>query len=135
MHGRLKVRTTEEQQERKRVEREKKLKLYQHAMSECLTRNRKKQYDETGLKITENILLGNGDIQTLWNMRKQTIKRFEDEKLHDEEQMIKFYAGEMSLTEHCLKSNPKSYSCWEHRRWCLVRSNNLGLHFNRIQIL
>jgi geranylgeranyl transferase type-2 subunit alpha len=126
MHGRLKVRTTAEQEERKRIEREKKLKLYKYAMCECLERNRNSRFDESLLKITEEVLTSNGDIQTLWNMRKETIDKFEREKLFEEGEMIKFYAAEMAITEQCLKKNPKSYSCWHHRRWCLARSNILG---------
>lgn len=128
MHGRLKVRTTEEQEERRRKEREKKLKIYQYAMSQCLTKNTNMEYDETGLKITEEILGNNGDIQTLWNIRKETITKFEkdQETFNNDNQMIKMYADEMVITENCLKKNPKSYACWEHRRWCLSKSNNLG---------
>ena len=53
MHGRLKVRTTQEQQERKRLEREKKLQVYRAAMGECLRRNGSCQFDARGLKVTE----------------------------------------------------------------------------------
>lgn len=42
MHGRLKVRTTQEQEERKRLEREKKLKMYKSAMGECISRIEKR---------------------------------------------------------------------------------------------
>ena len=126
MHGRLKVRTTEEQQERKQLEREKKLKIYKYAMSECLGRVRDSQYDLPGLKMSEEILSNNGDIQTLWSMRKTTLELFEKEKTCTEEEMIKFYTNEMSITEFCLKKNPKSYSCWHHRRWCLAKANELN---------
>lgn len=127
MHGRLKVRTTEEQAERKRLEREKKLKIYKYAMSDCLNRNKNSQLDETFLKTSEDILLANGDIQTLWNMRRKSIEQFENNKeSFNEERMVKYYADEMAITEQCLKKNPKSYSCWHHRRWCLTRSNELG---------
>ncbi len=129
MHGRLKVRTTVEQEERKKIEREKKLKLYKFAMGECLNRYKNLQLDDTLLKTTEEILTTSGDIQTLWNIRKKTIDIFEKEKTHEEETIIKYYATEMAITEQCLRKNPKSYSCWHHRRWCLTRSNNLGKLF------
>ena len=124
MHGRLKVRTTEEQAERKRLEREKKLTAYQKAMAECVKRIQTKQYDMIGMKISEEILYGNGDLQTLWNFRKSTIMALHNET--SEEEMIKLYSNEMTLTENCLKKNPKSYGSWYHRQWCLLRSNQMG---------
>jgi hypothetical protein len=72
MHGRLKVRTTEEQEKRKQLEREKKLKTYQFGMSECLRRVKNCEYDQIGMKISEEILCSNPDIQTLWNLVKKT---------------------------------------------------------------
>ncbi|RMZ93089.1 geranylgeranyl transferase type-2 subunit alpha [Brachionus plicatilis] len=119
MHGRLKVRTTEEQAERKRLEREKKLKAYKYAMSECLLRIKNKQFDETGQKLSEQVLASNPDIQTLWNLRKKNVEFFEQSAC--EEDTIKI------LTEICLKKNPKSYPTWYHRQWCLLRSNSRKL--------
>lgn len=132
MHGRLKVRTTEEQEQRKRLEREKKLKAYQHGMSECLSRVKNCQYDMVGLKISEEILSNNGDIQTLWNLRKNTLEHVEKEKSEDE--MIKLLSNEMTLTDVALKKNPKSYSCWHHRRWCLLKAEALKLNTKLAQL-
>lgn len=103
MHGRLKVRTTQEQDERKRQEREKKLKMYKSAMQECLGRISKREYDQVGLKISEEILSANGDVQTLWNFRKSIIESFEAQ--FDEAEMVKIFENELSLTEICLKKS------------------------------
>jgi geranylgeranyl transferase type-2 subunit alpha len=130
MHGRLKVRTTEEQAERKRLEREKKLKMYQAAMAECFRRIQACQYDPVGLKITEDILNGNADLQTIWHYRKNTIIHLETTAAEqpDEDNAIKIqlYTNEMVLTEQCLKKSPKSYCAWFHRQWCLMRANERG---------
>ena len=122
MHGRLKVRSTEEQEERKRVEREKKLKLYKYAMSECIKRIASKEFEpaDTGLKMSEDILAANPDIHSLWNFRKSIL-------LHNKmlgetcAEVGKHFATEMHLTETCLKKNPKSYGAWHHRQWCLCQ--------------
>lgn len=132
MHGRLKVRTTAEVEERKKLEREKKLKLYKSAMSQCLTWNEKPELDKQVLKLSEELLSSNGDIQTLWNMRKKIIEAFVKEETVKDEEKIKHYVDEMALTEFCLKKNPKSYSCWHQRRWCLARSDNLGIYLNAL---
>jgi geranylgeranyl transferase type-2 subunit alpha len=127
MHGRLKVRTSEEQAERKRLEREKKLQMYKHAMTECQKRISAKEHDQIGMKISEDLLSSNGDLQTLWNYRKNTILAYENDDQFDQDQMTKLYLNELSLTEICLKKNPKSYGTWYHRQWCLLRANKMGL--------
>lgn len=134
MHGRLKVRTTEEQEQRKRIEREKKLKAYQQGMCECLKRVKNCDYDPIGMKISEEILSSNGDIQTLWNLRKNTLEKFANEKLYEEPDMIKLLANEMSLTDVSLRKNPKSYSCWHHRRWCLLKAETLDFNTKSTQL-
>jgi geranylgeranyl transferase type-2 subunit alpha len=126
MHGRLKVRTTEEQEQRKRIEREKKLKAYQIGMSECFKRVENKEYDMIGMKISEEILSSNPDIQTLWNLRKNTVEKCVTENKHDEQDLIKLFSNEISLTDIALKKNPKSYCCWHHRRWCFLRAEELN---------
>lgn len=100
MHGRLKVRSSAEQEERKRVEREKKLFMYKSAMAECLKLKQSPQTsDEMGLKLSGDLLINQPDIQTLWNMRKEIISKCETNQWLD---------AEMSLTETCLRKNPKS---------------------------
>jgi len=115
MHGRLKVRSSAEQEERKRVEREKKLFMYKSAMAECIKIKEAKKYkdDESvaqiGLKISADVLANQPDIQTLWNMRKEIILSLiekSDEKREEADR--KWFDIEMNLTEVCLRKNPKS---------------------------
>jgi geranylgeranyl transferase type-2 subunit alpha len=127
MHGRLKVRTSEEQAERKRLEREKKLAMYQAGMGACFRLIQKKQYDSTGFKLTEDMLSANGDLQTLWHYRKSAILHFESQPEPVETDIANYFCHEMSLTEQCLKKSPKSYCTWYHRQWCLLKANERGL--------
>ena len=109
MHGRLKVRSSAEQEERKRVEREKKLASYKQAMSMCLNMMTTKKYDddtasEMGLKVSAEILANQPDISTLWNMRREIILF----RVGSDDFERKHLNTELSLTETCLRKNPKS---------------------------
>lgn len=130
MHGRLKVRSTEEQEERKRLEREKKLKVYKAAMSTCLDKAHARDYDRSGLAISSEILMNNADVLTLWNFRKNIIVSLlasEKDEDRDESRRIAMFEGELGLTETCLRKNPKSYGSWFHRQWCMKRANEQRL--------
>jgi geranylgeranyl transferase type-2 subunit alpha len=127
MHGRLKVRTTQEQEDLKKKEREKKLEIYKHYMTKCITRIERSEFKEDGLALTENLLCVNPDLLSLWNLRRSIILALEKEKT--QEILGKYYQNEISLSEQALKKNPKSYGSWLHRQWCLLRADNLKLEF------
>lgn len=42
----------------------------------------------------------------------------------EDEELCKLYDNELSLTEHCLKYNPKSYCAWHQRVWVLTTRTN-----------
>ncbi|CAG9863361.1 unnamed protein product [Phyllotreta striolata] len=124
MHGRLKVRTTEEQKAIKLKEQQKKLDAYKHAMERVLSTRKKDSYDPKSLQISSGILQANPDVYTIWNYRKEVIlmkvKESNDDELEGEEKLIDFLEDEIKLTEQCLPSNPKSYGTWHHRYWVLL---------------
>ncbi|KAK4879472.1 hypothetical protein RN001_007618 [Aquatica leii] len=105
MHGRLKVRTTEEQQLLKRKEQQKKLIAYRMGMKQILD-SRKPV---------------NPDIYTLWNYRKEValLEINSNINIEETEKLSNFLENELKLTEQCLLANPKSYSSWHHRYWIL----------------
>ncbi|GAB1610385.1 geranylgeranyl transferase type-2 subunit alpha-like, partial [Argonauta hians] len=70
-------------------------------------------FDEKGLGLCGEVLLVNPDFYTLWNFRKEILLSFKEHRPEDELQRL--YEEEMSFTEACLKVNPKSYGCWDHR--------------------
>lgn len=137
MHGRLKVRSTEEQEERKRLEREKKLQLYQGAMKACLAKLHVRDFDRSGLTISGEILAQSCDVQTLWNFRKEIIlatlsssvveEAATEEDKGKKDKFVELFENELALTEMCLKKNPKSYGSWFHRQWCLKKANEMKL--------
>ena len=71
MHGRLKVKTSEQQAAEKKAARAEKMKLYQGAMAALLSH--RLEHSEGQLKMTSGLLQANPDITTLWNIRKEAL--------------------------------------------------------------
>ncbi|CAL1675278.1 unnamed protein product [Lasius platythorax] len=115
MHGRVKVRTTAEQEEIKKRERAAKVAQYKADIAIVIQKRKDKIWDDELLLITKRILLSNSDIYTLWNIRRET---FENNKWSDKDYK-QLLENEMSLTENCLRENPKSYSVWHQRCWVM----------------
>jgi len=132
MHGRVKVKTTEQQEREKKVERDAKLKAYRKAMSTILARRSEGIKDELQLSISAQVLQSNPDISTLWNIRKEVLLYLIKPEVTDsgdssEEQQIDQDAllrKELELTQQCLMANPKSYGTWHHRTWSLQQMDN-----------
>ncbi|XP_015905154.1 geranylgeranyl transferase type-2 subunit alpha isoform X2 [Parasteatoda tepidariorum] len=117
MHGRVKVRTSEEQAEAKKKEQQEKLKIYSSVTSKIFIKRKNDELDEELLELTRGILEKNPDFYTFWNYRRETLLRMKDQK--DDEELKKLSLLELDLTQHCLKVNPKSYSTWNHRFWVM----------------
>ncbi|XP_069817775.1 geranylgeranyl transferase type-2 subunit alpha isoform X2 [Dendropsophus ebraccatus] len=117
MHGRIKVKTTLEQQEAKRKEREKKLQLYVSATQAALNKRETGQLDKEALEITAQILALNPDFASLWNLRREVFLALGADR--SDEEMRPLYVTELSFLESCLRVNPKSYGTWYHRCWVM----------------
>ncbi|KAM3940259.1 geranylgeranyl transferase type-2 subunit alpha isoform 2-T2 [Leptodactylus fuscus] len=117
MHGRIKVKTTLEQQEAKRKEREKKLELYVGATQAALSKRKAGQLDKEALEITAQILALNPDFASLWNLRREVFLALGADR--SDEEMRPLYVSELSFLESCLRVNPKSYGTWYHRCWIM----------------
>ncbi|XP_039288101.1 geranylgeranyl transferase type-2 subunit alpha [Nilaparvata lugens] len=122
MHGRVKVRTSEEQKELERKEREKKVKVYKAAIQKVFSKRKNNELDDEGLEITGQILLSNPDIYTLWNYRKEIVLHYKE--LRPAEELEEVVKTELYLAESCLRKNPKSYCAWYHRCWILDNMPN-----------
>lgn len=122
MHGRLKVKTTAEQEEEKRKEREKKLQIYKAASRQIVDKRRSGELDDQLLHITGQVLLSNPDDSTLWNIRREVFEKYFDKgSKHTAEDG----EGELTLTEMALQKNPKSYGAWSHRAWAMGAFPNM----------
>jgi len=85
MHGRVKVKTSAQQQEEKRIEREGKLKSYRKAMAAILSRRAEGAKDAQQLALTAGVLQANADISTLWNIRREVVLALAKPLEHKEE--------------------------------------------------
>ncbi|XP_063376371.1 geranylgeranyl transferase type-2 subunit alpha [Cydia fagiglandana] len=118
MHGRVKVRTSEEEKARKEKERQEKLKVFKHAMQKIQFKRKQNELDKELLDLTGKVLTSNPDVYTLWNIRREIIIQFRQNG--ECEDLSKQYDDELQLTEYCLKINPKSYCAWHQREWVLT---------------
>ncbi|KAG5276297.1 hypothetical protein AALO_G00130310 [Alosa alosa] len=119
MHGRVKLKSTAQQEEEKRKEREKKLKVYVATRDACFNKRKDGAMDDEALQLTQQLLSANPDFATLWNYRREILMYLETVKEEDEVQ--KQYDAELVFLEACLRVNPKSYGCWYHRGWVCGR--------------
>ncbi|XP_011051699.1 PREDICTED: geranylgeranyl transferase type-2 subunit alpha isoform X2 [Acromyrmex echinatior] len=117
MHGRVKVRTTAEQEEIKKRERAIRVVQYKTDIATVFQKRKDKKWDDELLSVTKRMLLNNSDIYTLWNIRREFFENNE----WNEEDYKQLLENEMSLTEQCLRDNPKSYSVWHQRCWVMER--------------
>uniref|UniRef100_A0A672TA48 Geranylgeranyl transferase type-2 subunit alpha n=1 Tax=Sinocyclocheilus grahami TaxID=75366 RepID=A0A672TA48_SINGR len=118
-HGRVKIKSTAQQEEEKRKEREKKLKAYVSARDAVLKKRGAGEHDEEALQLTQQLLSSNPDFATLWNYRREVLLHLET--LREKDEVQKLYESELHFIEACLKVNPKSYGCWHHRSWVNTR--------------
>ncbi|XP_053323849.1 geranylgeranyl transferase type-2 subunit alpha [Spea bombifrons] len=117
MHGRIKTKTSLEQQEAKRKEREKKLQLYVSATQAALSKRDAGELDKEALELTAQILTLNPDFASLWNLRREAFLQFAENR--SDEEMRPLYLAELSFLESCLRISPKSYGTWYHRCWVM----------------
>ncbi|XP_043194810.1 geranylgeranyl transferase type-2 subunit alpha-like isoform X2 [Amphibalanus amphitrite] len=117
MHGRLRVKTTEQQEAEKAIERQKKLAKYNAGTALLFKKRKERVYDEeTALQLSQ-ILAVNPDFYTLWNYRREIFLHWKAEKSSEYlQQMLK---SDLQFTEQCLGVNPKSYCAWHHRCWVM----------------
>lgn len=120
MHGRLKIKTTAQQDAERKERRNEEMKIYQGAMKAIFTKRQENSHTEEDLKLllktTAAVLMSNPDISTLWNIRKEAVMTMLNGTENDP--LLK---KETELTVSCLAKNPKSYGAWHHRCWSMLK--------------
>lgn len=121
MHGKLKVKTSREQEEERKIkEREKAYHFKDLAEKLFDLRPLLKTAQDLNeyFKLTGELLLINPDFYTVWNIRREALLECSE---RDTEQGNEILKNDLSFTLDCLKKNEKSYSVWQHRIWILSR--------------
>lgn len=121
MHGRLRVKTSKEQEEEQKIKDKLHAEHFQDLKNKLFAmRPTLKDADDLSefYKYCNELLLINPDFYTAWNMRKENLLRLIDKDKQLAETELK---EELLFIMQCLKKNEKSYSAWQHRIWCLSK--------------
>lgn len=121
MHGRLKIKTSEEQEREQKIKEREKAYNFRHLTQKLFdlrpTIETAVDFSEI-FKLTAELLLINPDFYTVWNIRRESLCCHIEKHPDRVEQTWK---DELSFTIDCLRKNEKSYSVWQHRIWCLSK--------------
>lgn len=119
MHGRLKVKTSKEQEEEQKIKEREKAYNFRHLSQKLFDLRptiKGSNNQEEIFKLTTELLQINPDFYTVWNIRREAL--LEHIEQHKEED-TNIWKNELSFTIDCLRKNEKSYSVWQHRIWIL----------------
>lgn len=126
MHGRLKVKTTQEQKEEQKIKDREKAYHFRHLKEKLFalrpTIPSADNHDDI-FKLTTEILLINPDFYTVWNIRREALLVHVDK---NPDRVDTIWNEELSFALDCLKKNEKSYSVWQHRIWILSKMPKSG---------
>eukprot|EP00040_Diaphanoeca_grandis_P023529 m.128162 g.128162 ORF g.128162 m.128162 type:complete len:579 (-) comp29319_c0_seq1:198-1934(-) len=120
MHGRVKIRTTEEQEAAKEKERQEKVKKYLYARQMIAAKRAESGVDEMSLAMITKLLSTLPEFGTLWNWRREGFEKLWKDM--DDDLVQKNCEVELDFLNSCLKQNPKAYGVWQQRRWVMQRS-------------
>jgi geranylgeranyl transferase type-2 subunit alpha len=117
-HGRVKVRSTAEQEARKAAEQQAKLDAFLKIRGKILAnRDLTGTFDAAGMSMSEMLLSRAPDFGTLWNWRREGFELMF--KTIDTAAQQAACDKELEFLTMCLKKNPKSYGVWHQRRWIM----------------
>lgn len=123
MHGVRKVKTSEDKERERKAANKVKIDKYMGHLTIVKDKFKNKVYDEEGLKNSEEAIMIGVDCNLLWNYRKSAILAIgtlppvegsSDGAVWIDPEYVK---KELSLTETCLRINPKCYWVWYQRKW------------------
>ncbi|VDP94573.1 unnamed protein product [Echinostoma caproni] len=128
MHGRVKVRRSEEQERLRNEKKKKAEKELRFALDNLLSDRRNGILTLDKLRELTPIIETAPDMTSLWNYRREIINA---SLLHDEcprAEQSKLMNDELELTTRCLKASPKSYAVWQHRSWVMIHHPTPNWH-------
>uniref|UniRef100_A0A6G1SPU9 Geranylgeranyl transferase type-2 subunit alpha n=1 Tax=Aceria tosichella TaxID=561515 RepID=A0A6G1SPU9_9ACAR len=124
MHGRLKIKTTKEQEEERKIKERERAYHFAHLTNKLFDlrpQEKTPELLEECFKLTTELLMINPDFCTVWNIRKECILKYIEITDPDNPDRCLRSLDELQFTLDCLKKNEKSYSGWQHRIWALSK--------------
>ncbi|KAF8570563.1 hypothetical protein P879_06912 [Paragonimus westermani] len=119
MHGRVKVRRSEEQEKIQKEKKEKGEKELRCALNDIFRFRREHTYEDKQLKLIEAVIEKCAEMTTLWNYRREILKHMFVSLGYPNDKVGSLLDHELSLTANCLTNFPKSYAIWHHRVWVM----------------
>ncbi|KAI0273807.1 rab-protein geranylgeranyltransferase [Gloeopeniophorella convolvens] len=123
MHGIRRTRDTQEALAARRERDRAKLSAYLALTDDILTRKKNKDWSRQAFDLTTQLLstdpsLTNPEFYTVWNYRRNILLNgiFPESSLEEINELLN---NDLAMTTKVLKSHPKVYWIWNHRRWCL----------------
>lgn len=117
-HGIKRHHLSEEAKRNKRNNEITKINYYRKLNDLVLTNYRNNVFNEQAFKDTTQLLALNPQYYTIWNYRRQILKKFYEVSLALDEYCA-LYEKELMFTMVQLKQFPKVYCIWNYRRWLL----------------
>ncbi|KAJ7445740.1 hypothetical protein B0H11DRAFT_2086653 [Mycena galericulata] len=118
MHNVKRVRLTPEALAAKKLREQSKIKDYLALSDQVLSKKASNDWSREAFDLTTRILLINPEFATAWNFRRNILLHgiFPGSSATEINDLL---TDELSLTTVALKTHPKVYWIWNHRRWCL----------------
>ena len=92
----------------------------------CLSLKEKNDYSETALKLSQQLLMLNPDVTTVWNYRSSYVKKTLDELKEDSEKRRELISKELELTKRIIQTkDTKCYPLWHYRKWLFTLEPSL----------
>ena len=106
------------------------IKKYKKLNSFILSQKKCKIYNEEMLEKCNKILTINSEHYTVWNYRREILLYlFENDFKTNQDEQGRLLLNELSTISSTLHRNPKSYSSFHHRFWCIKQDK-----FNKIDL-
>ncbi|WFD32027.1 protein geranylgeranyltransferase type II [Malassezia sp. CBS 17886] len=100
-----------------RAHEQHRLETYKAVEEAFLAQRREHAHTNEALESTTAILSCNPEHYTAWNYRRDILLRMlADASVLEKQRLLH---GDLELTQQSMRTHPKVYWLWNHRRWCL----------------
>ncbi|WFD00741.1 protein geranylgeranyltransferase type II [Malassezia yamatoensis] len=107
--------------ENRKEQEKQQLAIYKDLENTFLEKRRQNEFTTGALESTTALLTLNPEYYSAWNFRREVLQhlfRQADENEQDSVRM-QLLAEDITMTQQSMRTHPKVYWLWNHRRWCL----------------